>query len=99
MITGIKMDREAIETSDLKLRQKVVELRSNLSHRQQTYERKRKTRLGLKLGVPLMLVATVGYYVTGRIAFTEHRPPSVLHEKRQTLADTSRDSWPLPSPI
>lgn len=99
LFTGWGMDKQAVEANDLRFQQKVGELRSNLTDRQQTYQRKRKVSLGIKVLAPLLLAA-VGYYVTRNTAFRDQLSPSVAPVKQEISATVPQTplNVTLPSP-
>ncbi len=73
---------ESDETDDSTFQQKVWELRSSLVGHRQTYPGKRKAGLGLKVLVPLLLVAAVGYYVMENTGFGDDPSPPVTLKKQ-----------------
>jgi hypothetical protein len=93
------MDKEAVEANELRFQQKVGELRSNLTDRQQTYQRKSKVNLGIKVLASLLLAA-VGYYITENAALRDQPSPPVAPAKQEISAMVPQTplNVTLPSP-
>jgi hypothetical protein len=79
------MDKKTIEENDLKFREKLQDLRSNLAVRQKENRIKGKSGVLARLVLPLLLVVAVGYYWTGK-TLRSHQP--VSDGKSDTLAVT-----------
>ncbi len=77
-----KKNVEFDETDDPWFQQKVWELRSNLPGRRQTYRKKRKAGLGLKVLAPLLLLAAVGYHVAKNMELGDDQSPPVTLKKQ-----------------
>lgn len=65
------MEDKTVESDDLRLRQKVLELRANLFDRQQRYHKKRRATHGIKVLTLMLAIATIGYYLTVATAFRD----------------------------
>ncbi len=88
------MEKENIEASDLRFRQKVEELRTQLECRRQTYVRKRKVgfRVTLMILGTLAVVTAAGYYLREQTAFREPTVSPVASAKPVSASAPSQAS-------
>jgi len=80
-----RISAESDGSDDLRFQQKVWEGQSGLGGRRQTYRRERKAGLGLKVVVPLLLLAVAGYHVAKNTELGDDLSPPVTL-KRQAIS-------------